>query len=54
VCHVGSTLTGFIPEKKKVFRLKLTKDHHEEMMADTIKDWLLNRLLLFKLFGRGQ
>jgi hypothetical protein len=42
---VGSTRTVFIPEDKWVFRLQLTKDCHEEMMADTFKDWFLNRFI---------
>jgi hypothetical protein len=45
VCHVGSTLMGFVPETKWVFRSKSTKDYHEEMMADTFKDWFFNRFI---------
>jgi transposase len=45
VCHVGSALTGFIPESKWVFRSKSTKDYHEKMMADTFKYWFLNRFI---------
>jgi hypothetical protein len=42
VCHVGSALTGFIPESNWVFRSKSTKDYHEEMTANTFKYWFLN------------
>jgi hypothetical protein len=45
VCHVGSALTGFVPESKWVFRSKSTKDYHEEMTADTFKYWFLKRFI---------
>jgi hypothetical protein len=45
VRHVGSALTGFIPESKWVFRSQSTKDYHEEMTAVTFKYWFLNRFI---------
>jgi len=47
VCHVGSAHTGFIKESKWVFRSKKTGDYHEEMTANTFRDWFLNRFLNF-------
>jgi hypothetical protein len=45
MCHVGSAVKGFIPESKWVFRSKLAKDCHKEIMADTFKFWSLNRFI---------
>lgn len=43
ICHVVSTITGFVPEQKRIFRLIQTKDYYKELIADTIKGWYLNR-----------
>lgn len=45
VCHVGSAETGFVPGSKWVFRSKKTSDYHEEMTAQSFRDWFLNRFL---------
>ena len=45
ICHVGSDKTGFVPGSKWVFRSKKTTDYHEEMTADSFREWFSNRFL---------
>jgi hypothetical protein len=50
VCSVGFTRTGLIPESKWAFRScsqVLGSNYHLEIIADSFKDWVLNRFLSY-------
>lgn len=45
ICHAGSAGNGFIENGLLAFQSKNTKDYHEEMDANTFKEWFTTQLL---------